>query len=90
MIRAMNAETANKIPNIIVVLKIAFSAPRRVYFEPPSESAPKALPRPASERCKRIATIRRADKIICMYGSKIRKLSIGVQYSIFSKNEQLG
>ncbi len=61
------AETAKRMAITIVALNRNFSKPLRVNLVLPC-SLPKALPRLASERCRRIATTKTTDRTAWMYG----------------------
>ena len=83
--KAANADRANKQPKMIDEIKRTFSKPRLVYLFPPRSPPPKALPSPASERCKSTAPIMRTERIICMKGNNTLILSICREYSMGGK-----
>ena len=64
---AMRADSANKIPMMIVAPKSTRSRPRRVWWTA-EKLSPKAPPAPPVDCCKRIAMIKNTDNTICTYG----------------------
>ena len=67
--RLISAEMAKRIAMMMVVVKRIFSMPRLVWnAELKLSLPPKAPPTCAPVRCKRIAAIKSADRMICIYG----------------------
>ena len=67
-IRIASEDTIKSIEVTIVMLKRIFSAPRRVYIVELSEP-PKALPKEASLRCKRIRPHIKTARKTCIQGN---------------------
>jgi len=80
--RAASAESTNKTAITIVAMKRVRSKPRRVWDAPPKLSdPPKAPPAFASDCCSKIATTKRTDRVIWMYGRRVEITVIELQYT---------
>lgn len=65
------AESAKRIAIVIVAIKRVFSRPRLSWCPTAKPSPPKPEPRPASDLCRRIAPMRRMERITWTYGNAI-------------------
>lgn len=71
MMKLIKAEIAKRQAITIVAIKRVFSKPLRSWCPTVNPSPPKPDPRPASDRCRRMAPTRRMERITWTYGNAV-------------------